>query len=200
MMVLTELRKSKGYATDKSDDYLDLYEKECRRFRYDKNVILELGILRAESLRLWRDYFPNSLIVGVDLNPPVITEDMIVMYKAAQDDTAALDLITKQAAPDGYQMVIDDCAHIAVTALHSFWFLWPHVKPGGLYVIEDWGTGYWGTWPDGAPTAPARFSGKEIISHQFGMVGMLKLLIDEIEKKRIAQMIIRPGIAILQKT
>jgi len=38
----------------------------------------------------------------------------------------------------------------------SFWhFFQHHLKPGGLYVIEDWGTGYWSDWPDGAAATGA---------------------------------------------
>ena len=32
----------------------------------------------------------------------------------------------------------------------AFWHLFDnHLKPNGLYVIEDWGTSYWDDWPDG---------------------------------------------------
>jgi len=57
---------------------------------------------------------------------------------------------------------------------------------GGIYAIEDWGTGYWPEWPDGERylqrddqktgegELPSYFP-----SHQYGMVGVLKQLMDE---------------------
>ena len=30
-----------------------------------------------------------------------------------------------------------------------------HLRPGGLYIIEDWGCGYWPAWPDGQPDGTA---------------------------------------------
>jgi hypothetical protein len=70
-----------------------------------------------------------------------------------------------------------------------------HLKPGGLYAIEDWGTGYMDDFPDGrkfhpkVPTLdrirsmlPRRLSKKIKVpfpSHSYGMVGFVKELVDE---------------------
>ena len=53
--------------------------------------------------------------------------------------------------PDGFDIIIDDCAHIASLSRISFSHLFhKHLKSGGLYVVEDWGAGYWDDWPDGS--------------------------------------------------
>jgi hypothetical protein len=68
-----------------------------------------------------------------------------------------------------------------------------HLKPGGLYVIEDWGTGYWDDWPDGKTVRPESRFGSNVRSvldrfgmgsrawhnHNYGMVGLVKELVDE---------------------
>ena len=46
-----------------------------------------------------------------------------------------------------------------------------HLKPGGIYAIEDWETGYWPRWPDGKAYEPG---------HAHGMVGFIKDLVDEV--------------------
>jgi hypothetical protein len=46
-----------------------------------------------------------------------------------------------------------------------------HLKPGGLFAIEDWGTGYWEAWPDGRAWRANE-------PHHAGMVGFIKELID----------------------
>lgn len=52
----------------------------------------------------------------------------------------------------------------------AFETLFPHLRPGGFYVIEDWGTGYWPDWPDGELPRWA--------NHLAGMVGLVKELVD----------------------
>ncbi|CAN0277489.1 unnamed protein product, partial [Chrysoparadoxa australica] len=118
--------------------------------------------------------------------------------------------IRKKECPEGFDIIIDDCSHIGEITKMSFWHLFNnHLNSGGIYVIEDWGTGYWGNYSDGkrypnwknkrdtsfiqklfqklntdsrsnfARYLSKKFSAKKISSHQYGMVGFLKQLIDE---------------------
>jgi len=180
---------------------------------------LELGVQQGVSLRFWRDYFENAMIVGLDSNPPIKIDDpnnRIHIYQGYQQDTQLLDRIAKEQAPDGFDIVIDDCSHIGRLSRISFWHLFQnHLKPGGLYAIEDWGTGYWSRtkWSDGESykakshvryhrkerlidsfshwvqhtfpnfprlaAIPRRlFISRVIPSHQHGMVGFIKEIID----------------------
>ena len=177
--------------------------------------LLELGIHEGASLRFWRDYFENATIVGLDCNAVDINDatGMIHVYQGYQQDTELLDRIVKEQAPDGFDVVIDDCSHIGRFARIGFWHIFQnHLKPGGLYAIEDWGTGYWPwpKWPDGGrfkpksirvsrgdrlmeslsrdlshafpqfpriTAIPLRFH-STIPSHQHGMVGFVKELLD----------------------
>jgi len=120
--------------------------------------LLELGIFKGASLHFWRDYFENATIVGLDCNPPLKVDDpngKIHIYRGYQQDTQLLDRIVKEQAPDGFDIIIDDCSHIGRFARISFWHLFQnHLKPGGLYAIEDWGTGYVRSWPDGRHYKP----------------------------------------------
>ena len=69
--------------------------------------------------------------------------------------------------------------------------LFPFLKPGGLYIIEDWATGYWTDWPDGGPFEDVTPSDtndvlqKRIPSHDFGMVGFIKHFVDEVANSGI---------------
>ena len=40
-------------------------------------AICELGVHAGASLRMWRDFFPNAMIVGVDLRCPALNDDRI---------------------------------------------------------------------------------------------------------------------------
>lgn len=213
-----------GYDTDKAahTHYLRNYEEYFRGL-VDKEVrLLELGVLKGGSLLLWRDYFARGIVVGLDLNPVEIEDPTgrVRVYTGGQQDTELLDRIARECAPEGFDVIIDDCSHVGTLARASFWHLFErHLKPGGLYVIEDWGTGYWDFWPDGTryrerrthahsparhrlsralvrlhESAPARrlpfvrslaSRAKRLLlrgqfrSHDFGMVGFVKELIDE---------------------
>ena len=129
--------------------------------------LLELGVLKGASLRFWRDYFENAVIVGLDCKPVQIDDPagMIRVYQGYQQDRGLLDRIAEEQAPDGFDVIIDDCSHIGRLVRISFWHLFQnHLKPGGLYAIEDWASGYVRSWPDGRrykPKSDLRYSRRE---------------------------------------
>jgi hypothetical protein len=144
-----------SYDTDKAQHahYLEHYEEYFRPFVGKPIKLLELGVYKGGSLLLWRDYFEAGLIVGLDLNAVNVKDDTgrIRIYQGEQQDTALLDRIAQENAPDGFDIIIDDCSHIGELTRISFWHLFDnHLRPGGLYVIEDWSTGYWDDFFDGA--------------------------------------------------
>ena len=182
-----------GYDTDKAY-YLPVYEEHLAPFAGRGIKLLELGIAKGGSLLLWRDYFPNGTIVGLD-RERVQLEDptgRIHVYQGAQEDTELLDRIAREIAPEGFDIIIDDCSHQGELTRISFWHLFEHhLKPGGLFAIEDWGTGYWDGWTDGAryrPSKPVKGESR-FPSHDYGMVGFIKELIDECGMRDIT----RPG-------
>jgi hypothetical protein len=222
-MTIKSLDASK-YDTDKADHthYLRNYEEYFHPL-VDKEVrLLELGIYKGGSLLLWRDYFERGLIVGLDLQTVEVSDPSgrIRTYEGRQQDTELLDRIAKENAPEGFDIIIDDCSHIGELTRISFWHLFDnHLKVGGLYVIEDWSTGYWDGWFDGVAFgyrsnskdfAPAHFrirsafahfqrialvrwpflklplrtvkrlmNGRQFRSHNYGLVGFVKELVDE---------------------
>jgi spermidine synthase len=53
-------------------------------------------------------------------------------------------VVARKTAPEGFDIIIDDASHFGDLTKIAFWHLFDnHLKPSGLYVIEDWGTGYW---------------------------------------------------------
>ena len=65
----------KKYSTDKSmhinfnKSYLDIYETYFKDIRNQKLNILEIGVRNGNSIRVWEEYFPNSNIFGLDIDP-----------------------------------------------------------------------------------------------------------------------------------
>ena len=101
---------------------------------------------------LWRDLFPNGQIAGLDLNPIPIQDDSgrLHIYQGFQQDPDILDQIAAEVAPGGFDIIIDDASHLGQYTRDSFWHLFRHhLKPGGIYVIDDWGCSYRSDWADG---------------------------------------------------
>jgi hypothetical protein len=183
-----------GYLTDKPDSILRNYETLFEPLLERPVALLELGVDRGGSLQMWRDYFPAGVIAGLDFNPVTIDDPSgrIKTYEGLQEDTALLDRIAAEVAPGGFDIIIDDAAHCGEMARASFWHLFTrYLKPGGIYSIEHWGVGYWNR-RDGYEyvgdlhkiEVPSTHVNKTTIrrrfpSHDFGMVGFIKELIDE---------------------
>lgn len=193
----SQLLDLKKYDTDKiPHEYLQFYDPVFSEYAEKEINLLELGILEGGSLMLWRDYFPQGHIFGIDLRiPPKFTnQERIRVFEGSQTDT---DFLSKVAAnaPGGFDIIIDDASHMGKPTRISFWHLFDHhLKAGGIYVIEDWGTGYWGDWPDGEVFNSNHklrraalglverlglWKGRYFYNHSFGMVGFIKQLVDE---------------------
>ena len=142
------------YHTDKKllTHYLRNYERVFEPWCDKPVALLELGVYRGGSLKMWSDYFRDSTLVGLDMGRVEVDDPtgQIRTFQGEQQNTRLLDEIAAQCAPDGFDIIIDDCSHVGAPTRASFWHLFPrHLKPGGVYVIEDWGTGYWPMYPDG---------------------------------------------------
>lgn len=141
-----------SYDTDKSATYLNHYELEFGRLFDQPIALLELGIQRGGSMYLWRDLLPNAQIAGLDLNEIPIEDETgrLHIYQGFQQDRKILDQIGSDVAPQGFDVIVDDASHLGKYTAESFWHLFAnHLKPGGIYVIDDWACGYWNEWSDG---------------------------------------------------
>jgi hypothetical protein len=134
------------YGTDKvSHGYLPHYEKRFAELRDGAVTVLEIGIASGGSLRMWRDYFARGDIHGIDCKPDTRqSEDRLTSWLGHQEDAKFLARVVD--AIGAVDIVIDDGSHRARHHLASFASLWPHVKVGGWYCIEDCFTLFTPTW------------------------------------------------------
>jgi SAM-dependent methyltransferase len=175
----------------KPHSFLDEYQKIFGDRRNASLRILELGVASGGSLLVWRDYLPNATIVAVDVNEPpprILGQDRIHFIRGSQDDTVVLDQAVAIAG-GAFDMIVDDASHIGYLTKRAFCHLFPQwLKPGGHYVIENFGTGMLARYPDGeAYTEPAlddtRPDTKLFKSHQSGITGVVKQIIDYMMKE-----------------
>jgi len=141
------------YNTDKiRNGYLEFYDPILQPWIEKEITLLEIGVHEGGSLMLWQDYFPKGKIVGLDISLPkgFSPGERVSLFEGNQADTKFLSEVANNVAPKGFDIIIDDASHIGELTRTTFWYLFDnHLKPGGLYVIEDWFTGYWDDWPDG---------------------------------------------------
>jgi hypothetical protein len=189
MAKLPELAKSKhsGDHVTKPLWYYEIYEQALLEEELSPKSILEIGVYQGESTKILAQRFPSARIVALDLKLRDIDfsgYDNIRYLQCDQTDQARLESICEEHFPNGLDLVIDDASHIGHFSRLTFGHVFPHLNSGGLYIVEDWGTGYWETWVDGGrfserkSTATAGRIPKTIQSHNLGMVGFVKSLVD----------------------
>jgi demethylmacrocin O-methyltransferase len=146
---LNELAKI--YRTDKwgLHFYTPHYNEHFNRFRNKKIVLLEIGVGGHEdpkaggnSLRMWKKYFPYGSINAIDIfDKSSLEEKRINIFKGSQVDKEFLQgVINKIGNPD---IIIDDGSHINEHMIETFKILFPLLKDGGIYAVEDTQTSYW---------------------------------------------------------
>ncbi len=133
------------YGADKSTaghGFAPIYEGYLDAWRDRPMTVIEIGVYRGASLRMWRDYFERGRIFGLDVSNESAKQsgERIDVTVGDQADPQALaDLLAASGPPD---LVIDDGGHRIELQGPTLQFLWPHLKPGGLYIIEDTHTSY----------------------------------------------------------
>lgn len=167
--------------------YYEIYDRVLREEGLDPLNILEIGVHRGHSTQVLAERFPDAKIVALDVTLQAIDfsrHSNVNYLQCDQTDAVGLRSICSQYFPRGIDLVIEDASHIGQFSALTFHCLFPYLNSRGIYIIEDWGTGYWDSWVDGTrfggfqpPRRPAGFR-KAQRSHDSGMVGFVKSLVD----------------------
>lgn len=121
----------------------DHYEPFLEPVRDEPIRLLELGVKHGASLRMWKTYFPFARIVGVDRDDAAVwaAEPRIQVVIGDQADPATIGRAVEVAGGD-FHVICDDGGHHARDQLGALELLWPHLVPGGVYLIDDVHTSY----------------------------------------------------------
>jgi len=114
--------------------YIESYDRLFTPMRDKEINVLEIGINRGESLAMWREYFPNANIYGIDIKLPKDKIDGVTMLECSQIDQLKLDELFKGI---NFDIVVDDGSHKIQHQLLSAKYLWSKMNKDGLYIIED---------------------------------------------------------------
>ena len=127
--------------------YFDIYERHFSRFRFQPIRMLEIGVFRGGSLRMWKEYFhPDSTIVGIDIDPSCAAHEIadrdVYVRIGSQADPNFLATVNGEFGP--FDIILDDGSHKTHHQIISFGALFrKSLKDGGCYMVEDMHTNYW---------------------------------------------------------
>lgn len=123
--------------TKRRHDYLKRYNYHFYPIRENVRKVLEIGVDRGESLAIWKEYFPNAEIHGLDINPDckIYNEDRIKIKIGDQSDTEFLEKFGNENK--FFDIIIDDGSHMHDHIIKSYTSLFPYLNNGGYYVVED---------------------------------------------------------------
>lgn len=164
------------YGTDKWNThwYAQHYQTHFKSLRKKLLKIFEIGAggdsdtkSGGASLRMWKKYFPNSLIYSLDIHDKTALEEpRIKIFRGCQSDESVLKNIHDLAG--SFDIVIDDGSHINAHVIKTFQLLFPLLKEGGIYVAEDLQTSYW----------PSYGGDSVNLNHPGTSMGFFKSLVD----------------------
>lgn len=163
------------YGSDKgvtAHQYVDLYEQLLAPHRREYTRVLEIGIYKGASLLMWREFFPNAEVFGLDIEHVDVPGPRITTL---QGDQSAAETLERLRALGPFDLIVDDGSHKAEHILATFAGLYDSVKPGGWYVIEDMQTAYIAKGYSGGPPG-----------HPDTAATLVKTLVDAVNRDEIA--------------
>ena len=132
-------RHTNGTDKETNHHYGDAYEGLFPD-RHAITLMMEIGVADGSSLLAWRDIFPNALCVGMDIHHADRAHgERIEMYMG--DMRSQYDC-ERTAGGREFDFICEDATHQLGDTLQCLLFFWPFVKPGGLYVVEEF-KDYW---------------------------------------------------------
>lgn len=132
----------------KTNRHLDLYNHFTK---YNPKEIFEVGYFEGgSSVFIDRLYEPNGLTCVDNRKTRIGPVDnyierrgrqgsMHVLHNVDQADKETLQRLVDENHPNGLDMVFDDASHFYHQTKATLSVLLPKVRPGGFYVIEDYG-------------------------------------------------------------
>lgn len=129
--------------TDKSSkyhNYLNKYEFYLNRWKDADFVLLELGVFKGASLKMWGDYFKKATIYGVDIQ--------LECKKYEQENCKVIigDLGNEEVLEKIGELkptiIVDDASHLWSHQIKAIYHLLPKLQSGGVFIMEDLETSF----------------------------------------------------------
>jgi hypothetical protein len=147
-MSLSELINNKKTDKNTTHSYLDLYQQLLSSKKESAQNVLEIGIgdfdeKNGGSIKLWRDFFTNATIYGIDILPisrvidELINDKRVILYteeNAYDESFFTYNILSKNIK---FDLLLDDGPH-TLESMKQFIKLYSKVLAGdGILIIED---------------------------------------------------------------
>jgi hypothetical protein len=119
-------------------NFTPFYDLMFNSFKDEKFNLFEIGILDGRSVLMWKDYFLNANIYGIDIDPRSIgfSGGRALLYNVNQANKEELnDLLSGLGVK--YRIICDDGSHVGKHIIASFEVCVNYLEDGGFYIIED---------------------------------------------------------------
>ena len=124
--------------TDKhgpNHQYGHAYKQILAGRRLDARLVMEVGVADGSSLLAWGEVFPLADCVGLDIHPSAKAHGPRIEFHLG--DQCSREDCQRAAAGRMFDFICEDATHDLGSTLKTLLYLWPSVKPGGLYVVEE---------------------------------------------------------------
>ena len=153
------------HGTDKlQHGFIDVYEPHFAPRKSSIHTLVEMGVLFGSSIKMWRDWLPQSKIIGIDnfsgimgawrrngrgrpipnhtkflmeANAGLHGDRVVVMDRDLSSKPGLQRVVADLQAYAPLDVIIDDASHSNHDQLTGLASMLPLLRPGGLYVIED---------------------------------------------------------------
>ena len=129
------------YNTDKhyEHNYFNLiYSDVLSPLKNDVKKFVEVGTYGGGSIELWRDYFTNATVYGLDINFSILnlrSEDRIELVNLDQSDRKQLNKFSSEH--NDIDVILDDGSHKMGDQQITLATLFKSLKSGGIFILED---------------------------------------------------------------
>lgn len=120
-------------------DYFRYYWIHFGNRRHTVRSLLEIGVQSGRSLKVWREFFPNATICGLDYDPGCarLNADGFAVEIGDSRNPAVARAALERFGRTSFDIIIDDGAHHPQAQIGTFRTWFPHLAEGGVYVVED---------------------------------------------------------------
>ena len=137
--------KEQGYESDKGSvhSYIPVYEKLLAPYRETALNVLEIGLFKGDSLRMWEQYFTRAAVLGIDCSVtphggmadlrPMIEEG----WRIEIFDAENINEVEGRFSRYKFDVIIDDAGHHIEQQLNLYSIWKNYLADGGMYIVED---------------------------------------------------------------
>lgn len=135
------LRKNRSIA----NRYLELAED------FQHSRIVEIGVDQGGSTSFFAKLFKPQKMIAIELSSQPV--ETVTDFLSEQDPEGRIDihwginqadqafvprLVDSAFGSHALDLIVDDASHLLAPSTATFEMLFPRLRPGGLYVLEDW--------------------------------------------------------------